>query len=68
MEYPAYPVFENCKSQPTPGFQRILKRAVFPVKSAAREKVFGANEHVAIYGERDSHAVDLLNEHDGTRL
>ena len=49
-------------TQPTIGFQRVLQRAVFNVQSSGKEEVSGANVLVAIFGERDSHAVYFLNQ------
>ncbi|MDD3517054.1 MAG: ATP-dependent Clp protease ATP-binding subunit ClpA [Chromatiales bacterium] len=55
-------------TQPTLGFQRVLQRAVFHVQSSGRKEVNGANVLVAIFGEQESHAVYLLNQHDVARL
>jgi len=55
-------------TQPTLGFQRVLQRAVYHVQSAGRKEVTGANVLVAIFGEKDSPAVYLLNQQDVTRL
>ncbi len=55
-------------TQPTIGFQRVLQRALYHVQSAEKSEVLGANVLVAIFGEKDSHAVFLLNKHDISRL
>jgi ATP-dependent Clp protease ATP-binding subunit ClpA len=55
-------------TQPTLGFQRVLQRAVYHVQSSGRKEVAGANVLVAIFGEKDSHAVYYLGQQDVTRL
>src|SRR3546814_384380 len=47
-------------TQPTLGFQRVLQRAVYHVQSSGKKEVTGANVLVAIFGEKDSHAVYYL--------
>ena len=54
--------------QPTLGFQRVLQRAVFHVQSSGRKEVTAANVLVAIFGEKQSHAVYLLGLQDISRL
>ena len=54
--------------QPTLGFQRVLQRAVFHVQSSGKKEVKGENVLVAIFGEKQSHAVYALGLHDVTRL
>ena len=54
--------------QPTLGFQRVLQRAVFHVQSSGKKEVAASNVLVAIFGEKQSHAVYLLNLQDVTRL
>jgi ATP-dependent Clp protease ATP-binding subunit ClpA len=54
--------------QPTLGFQRVLQRAVFHVQSSGKKEVRGENVLVAIFGEKQSHAVYLLNVQDVARL
>ncbi|MDE2406458.1 MAG: ATP-dependent Clp protease ATP-binding subunit ClpA [Xanthomonadaceae bacterium] len=56
------------ETQPTLGFQRVLQRAVYHVQSSGRKEVTGANVLVAIFGEKDSHAVYFLNQQDVHRL
>ncbi|HET8818962.1 MAG TPA: ATP-dependent Clp protease ATP-binding subunit ClpA [Xanthomonadaceae bacterium] len=55
-------------TQPTLGFQRVLQRAVYHVQSSGKKEVAGANVLVAIFGEKDSHAVYFLNQQDVSRL
>ncbi len=54
--------------QPTLGFQRVLQRAVFHVQSSGRKEVGVVNVLVAIFSEKQSHAVFLLNRQNITRL
>ncbi len=55
-------------TQPTVGFQRVLQRALYHVQSAERKEVLGANVLVAMFGEKDSHAVYLMSKQDLSRL
>lgn len=55
-------------AQPTAGFQRVVHRAAIHVQSAGKSEVTGANVLVAIFSERESHAVYFLQEHDINRL
>ena len=54
--------------KPTAGFQRVLQRADIHVQSSGREEVTGANVLVALFSERESHAVYFLQSHDMSRL
>jgi ATP-dependent Clp protease ATP-binding subunit ClpA len=54
--------------KPTAGFQRVIQRAVIHVQSSGREEVTGANVLVALFSERESHAVFFLQVHDMSRL
>ena len=56
------------ETQPTLGFQRVLQRSVFHVQSSGKKEVSGANVLVAIFGERESQAVYILNRQNITRL
>jgi ATP-dependent Clp protease ATP-binding subunit ClpA len=56
---------DDCK--PTAGFQRVVQRAIISVQSSGREDVTGANILVALFAERESHAVYFLQEQDMTR-
>lgn len=55
-------------TQPTLGFQRVIQRAILHVQSAGKKEVTGANVLVAIFGEKDSHAVYFLQQKGITRL
>ncbi|MCQ4166286.1 ATP-dependent Clp protease ATP-binding subunit ClpA [Tahibacter harae] len=65
---PVLPPGDERDTQPTLGFQRVLQRAVYHVQSSGRKEVTGANVLVAIFGEKDSHAVYFLNQQEITRL
>jgi len=65
---PILPDDEDRDTQPTLGFQRVLQRAVFHVQSSGKKEVTGANVLVAIFGERESQAVYLLNQQNIARL
>ncbi len=54
--------------KPTAGFQRVIQRSLIHVQSSGREEVTGANVLVAIFSERESHAVYFLQKQDMTRL
>ena len=54
--------------QPTLGFQRVLQRAVFHVQSSGKKEVNGANLLAAIFSEKESHSVYLLQQEGITRL
>ena len=55
-------------AKPTAGFQRVIQRALIHVQTSGRENVTGANVLVAIFSERESHAVFYLQQQDMTRL
>ena len=59
---------EEQEIQPTLGFQRVLQRAVFHVQSSGKKEVNGANLLVAIFSEKESHSVYLLQQEGITRL
>ena len=59
---------EDREVQPTLGFQRVLQRAVFHVQSSGRKEVGVANVLVAIFSEKQSHAVFLLGKEGVSRL
>ena len=65
---PVLPEDDARDTQPTLGFQRVLQRAVYHVQSSGKKEVTGANVLVAIFGEKDSHAVYYLAQQDVTRL
>ncbi len=54
--------------KPTAGFQRVVQRAAIHVQSSGRDEVSGANVLVALFSERESHAVYFLQMQDMTRL
>ena len=59
---------EESDTQPTLGFQRVIQRAILHVQSSGKKEVTGANVLVAIFGEKDSHAVYFLHQKGVTRL
>ena len=59
---------EDSDTQPTLGFQRVIQRAILHVQSSGKKEVTGANVLVAIFGEKDSHAVYFLHQKGVTRL
>jgi ATP-dependent Clp protease ATP-binding subunit ClpA len=65
---PRLPDGDEREVQPTLGFQRVLQRAVFHVQSSGRKEVGVANVLVAIFSEKQSHAVFLLGRQDVARL
>jgi ATP-dependent Clp protease ATP-binding subunit ClpA len=56
------------EAKPTTAFQRVLQRAAIHVQSSGREEVTGANVMVALFSERESHAVYFLQSQDMTRF
>ncbi|NRR31565.1 ATP-dependent Clp protease ATP-binding subunit ClpA [Oxalobacteraceae bacterium] len=67
---PTVPGTGEVDTQPTLGFQRVIQRAIMHVQSASngKKEVTGANVLVAIFGEKDSHAVYYLHQQGVTRL
>jgi ATP-dependent Clp protease ATP-binding subunit ClpA len=67
---PVIPGTEEADTQPTLGFQRVIQRAIMHVQSTGngKKEVTGANVLVAIFGEKDSHAVYFLHQQGITRL
>ena len=61
---------DEVDTQPTLGFQRVIQRAIMHVQSSGngKKEVMGANVLVAIFGEKDSHAVYYLHQQGVTRL
>ena len=53
---------------PTAGFQRVIQRAILHVQSSGREEVNGSNVLVALFSERESHAIFYLQQHEVSRL
>src|ERR1700704_2732572 len=58
----------DADTQPTQGFQRVIQRAILHVQSSGKKEVTGANVLVAIFGEKDSHAVYFLQQQGIARL
>ena len=67
---PVLPGTDEADTQPTLGFQRVIQRAIMHVQSTGggKKEVTGANVLVAIFGEKDSHAVYFLHQQGITRL
>src|SRR5205807_2050083 len=67
---PVLPQSSEADTQPTLGFQRVIQRAIMHVQSTSngKKEVTGANVLVAIFGEKDSHAVYYLHQQGVTRL
>lgn len=67
---PVVPGADEVDTQPTLGFQRVIQRAIMHVQSTSsgKKEVTGANVLVAIFGEKDSHAVYYLQQQGVTRL
>src|SRR3954463_25833 len=59
---------ESEEAKPTTGFQRVVQRAVLHVQNSGRDEVTGANVLVALFTERESHAVYFLHEQNMNRL
>ena len=59
---------ESEEAKPTTGFQRVVQRAVLHVQNSGRDEVTGANVLVALFTERESHAVYFLQEQNMNRL
>ena len=61
---------DDVDTQPTLGFQRVIQRAIMHVQSTSngKKEVTGANVLVAIFGEKDSHAVYFMHQQGITRL
>ncbi|MDR0247252.1 MAG: ATP-dependent Clp protease ATP-binding subunit ClpA [Burkholderiales bacterium] len=56
------------ETQPAPSFQRVLQRAVLQVQSSGQKEVTGAHVLVALFGEKDTHALHFLRKRGLTRL
>ena len=65
---PTVPGDGEVDTQPTLGFQRVIQRAILHVQSSGKKEVTGANVLVAIFGEKDSHAVYFLHQQGISRL
>jgi ATP-dependent Clp protease ATP-binding subunit ClpA len=65
---PRVPGETEVDTQPTLGFQRVIQRAILHVQSSGKKEVTGANVLVAIFGEKDSHALHFLTQQGMSRL
>jgi len=65
---PVAPGTDEVDTQPTVGFQRVIQRAILHVQSTNKKEVSGANILVALFNEKDSHAVFFLTQRGITRL
>ena len=65
---PTLPGSGEVDTQPTVGFQRVIQRAILHVQSTNKKEVTGANILVALFSEKESHAVFFLNQRGITRL
>jgi ATP-dependent Clp protease ATP-binding subunit ClpA len=65
---PLVPGEDEVDTQPTLGFQRVIQRAILHVQSSGKKEVTGANVMVALFGEKDSHALHFLTQQGLTRL
>ena len=65
---PVTPGDREVDTQPTVGFQRVIQRAILHVQSTNKKEVTGANILVALFGEKDSHAVYFLTHRNVSRL
>ena len=59
---------EGLEVQPTSGFQRVVQRAIIHTQSSEKGSATGANVLVAMFSERESHAVWFLKSLNMTRL
>ena len=65
---PRIPADREVDTQPTLGFQRVIQQAILHVQASGKKEVTGANVLVAIFGEKDSHALYFLQQQGVTRL
>jgi ATP-dependent Clp protease ATP-binding subunit ClpA len=65
---PITPGDQDVDTQPTIGFQRVIQRAILHIQSTHKKEVTGANILVALFSEKDSHAVYFLTQRNVTRL
>ncbi len=65
---PVTPGDREVDTQPTVGFQRVIQRAILHVQSTNKKEVTGANILVALFGEKDSHAIYFLTQRNVSRL
>jgi ATP-dependent Clp protease ATP-binding subunit ClpA len=67
-QVPRLPPNSKVDTQPTIGFQRVIQRAVLHVQGVGKKEVTGANVLVAMYGEKESHAVYFLHKQNISRF
>ena len=67
-EFESVPDAMDYEPSQTIGFRRVLQRAIMHVQSSGKSPVTGGNILVAMYGEPESDAVYLLEQHGVTRL
>ncbi len=65
---PVLPASSKIDTQPTIGFQRVIQRAVLHVQGVGKKEVTGANVLVAIFGEKESHAIYFLHKQNISRF
>ncbi|OGI43169.1 MAG: ATP-dependent Clp protease ATP-binding subunit ClpA [Candidatus Muproteobacteria bacterium RBG_16_65_31] len=65
---PILPPSSKADTQPTIGFQRVIQRAVLHVQGVGKKEVTGANVLIAIFGEKESHAVYFLHKQNISRF
>ena len=65
---PVLPQESESDTQPTLGFQRVIQRAVLHVQGVGKKEVNGANVLIALFGEKDSHAVYFLHKQNISRF
>lgn len=65
---PVAPGTDEVDTQPTVGFQRVIQRAILHVQSTNKKEVSGANILVALFNEKDSHAIFFLTQRGISRL
>ena len=59
---------EDIDPQPALGFQRVIQRAILHVQSSGKREVTGTNVLIAMFAEKDSHAVYFLGEEGVSRF
>ncbi|WP_029889739.1 ATP-dependent Clp protease ATP-binding subunit ClpA [Polycyclovorans algicola] len=59
---------ERHEVQPTLSFQRVLQRAIYHVQASGKKQVTTLNVLIALFAEKDTHAVYLLGEQGVSRL
>ena len=65
---PLLPNDSDEDSQPGLGFQRVIQRAILHVQGTGRKEVTGTNVLIAMFAEKESHAVYFLSREDVTRF